>query len=140
MHQGVADSFLYLLDPGQDPSKQDDNTLNIFFGLDDSLGSCVKLPDDTTLTGAINSVSFAPAPGPHAVRITVTARLGKAAIPDKVLEDCDQSNGEHRPRIATVSRQYGFIFDGQKIVPARRNPPTKYGWAVAPSTSYRPAK
>jgi hypothetical protein len=60
MHQGVGDSFLYLLDPGQDPSKREDNTLDIFFGLDDSLESCTQLPDGTVQSGRIESVSFFP--------------------------------------------------------------------------------
>ncbi len=88
MHQGVGDWFLYLLDAGQDPSKREDNTLDIFFGVDDSLGGCTQLPDGAVVSGAIESVSFSPAKAPHAVRISVTARLGKAAIPAKILSDC----------------------------------------------------
>jgi hypothetical protein len=58
---GVADSFLHLLDPGQDPSKRKDNTLDIFFGVDDSLRGCKQLADGTVQRGAIESVSFSTA-------------------------------------------------------------------------------
>jgi hypothetical protein len=128
-----------LLDAGQDPSKRQEDTLDIFFGLDDSLGGCTELPDGTVLTGAIESVFFSPAKA-HTVRISVTARLGKAAIPAKIMNDCDQSNGKIRPAIATVPRRYEFLFDGRKVVPDAKNPPTKYAWAVAPLTSYSPVK
>jgi len=140
MHQGVGDSFLYLLDAGQDPSKREDNTLDIFFGLDDSLGSCTALPDGMVLSGAIDSVSFSPAKTPHSVRMTVTARLGKAAVPAEILYDCNQSNFTIRPAIVTVLRRYEFLFNGQKVVPDARNPPTEHAWAVAPQTSYRTQK
>lgn len=139
-HHGVADSFLYLLDAGQDPNARENDTLDIFFGLDDSLGSCVKLPDGGTVKGEIESVSFAPASTPDPLRITVTARLGKAVIPDEVLSICDQSNGTRQPIIATVSLRYEFTFNGRKIWPEPGNPPTEYGFAIAPTTSYRPAK
>jgi hypothetical protein len=139
MHQGVADSFLYLLDPGLDPTQQPD-TMDIFFGVDDSLGSCVKLPDGSTVKGEVESVSFSPASPPSATRITVTARLGKAIIPDRVLSICDQSNNTRPPAIATVSRRYQFLFNGKRIVPQRTNPPTAYGFAMPPTTSYRPWK
>jgi len=137
MHQGVGDSFLYLLDPGQDRSKRADNILDIFFGLDDSLGSCTQLPDGTVLRGAIESVAFSPASAPNTMRITVTARLGKAAIPARILDDCNQSNFTIRPTIVTVLRRYVFLFNGQKVEPDAKNPPTEHAWAVAPRTSYR---
>ena len=137
MHQGVGDFFLYLLDPGLDPTRQPD-TMDIFFGLDDSLGSCVTLPDGSTVKGEIESVSFSPASPPPATRITVTARLDKAVIPDQVLSICDQSNNTRPPTIATVSMRYQFLFNGKKIVPQRTNPPTAYGFAVPPTTTYRP--
>jgi hypothetical protein len=140
MHHGVADSFLYLLDAGQDPSTRENDTADIFFALDNSLGSCVKLPDGSTVKGEIESVSFAPASTPHPPRITVTARLGKAVIPDEVLSACDQSNNTRQPIVATVSLRYEFTFNGRKIVPEPGNPPTEYGFAVAPTTAYRPAK
>jgi hypothetical protein len=140
MHQGVGDSFLYLLDAGQDPSKRQDNTLDIFFGLDDSLETCTALPDGTVLNGAIESVGFSAASAQHSVRITVTARLGKAAIPAKILDACGQSNFKIRPAIVTVLRRYEFVFDGQKVVPDTKNPPTEHAWAVAPLTSYRTQK
>lgn len=140
MHQGVGDSFLYLLDPGQDPSKREDNTLAIFFGLDDSLESCTQLPDGTAQSGRIESVSFSAAGAPDTVRITVTARLGKAAIPARILYDCNQSDGKIRPAIVTVLRRYEFVFNGQTVVPDAKNPPTENAWAVAPRVSYRSGK
>jgi hypothetical protein len=140
MHHGVGDSFLYLLDASQDPSTRENDTLDVFFGLDDSLGSCVKLPDGDTVKGEIESVSFAPASTPRPLRITVNARLGKAVIPDEVLSICDQSNNTQPPTIATVSLRYEFIFNGRKIVPQPGNPATEYGFAVAPTTSYQPFK
>ena len=139
-HQGVYDSFLYLLDAGQDPNTRADDTLDVFFGLDDSLGSCLKLPDGTTVTGEIESISFSPASAAQALRISIAARLGKAAIPDQVLAACDQSNNTQPPTIATVSLRYNFIFNGRKMVPQPGNPPTQYGFAVAPTTAYRPWK
>ena len=140
MHQGVGDSFLYLLDPGQDPSRRADNTLDIFLGLDDSLGSCTQLPDGTVVAGAIESVALSPASAPNTMRITVTARLGKAAIPARILDDCNQSNFTVRPAIATVVRSYEFLFDGKTVVPDAKNPPTEHAWAIAPLTSYRAQK
>jgi hypothetical protein len=74
------------------------------------------------------------------VRITVTARLGKAAIPAKILYDCNQSDGKIRPAIVTVLRRYEFALNGQKVVPDAKNPPTEYAWAVAPRVSYRSGK
>jgi hypothetical protein len=140
MHQGVADSFLYLLDPGQDPGSRKDNSLDIFFDVTDSLGSCVMLPDDTTLSGKIESVSFTAASAPHAMRITVIARLGKAAVPTEILYACNQSNFKRRPIIATTLRRYQFLFDGKKVVPGHRNPPMHFAAADAPNTSYRASK
>ncbi len=139
MHQGVGDFFLYLLDAGQDPNKEEDNVAG-FFGLDDSLGGCTQLPDGTVVSGAIEAVTFSPARPSHSVRIIVTARLGKAVIPAKIMSDCDQSNGKIRPTIATVLRRYEFLFNGQKIVPAAKNPPTDNGEAIAPLMSYRVGK
>lgn len=43
MHRALR-SFLYLLDPGQDPRKREDNSLDIFLDVTDSLGSGVALP------------------------------------------------------------------------------------------------
>jgi hypothetical protein len=138
-HQGVGDSFLYLLDASRDPKTREDDTLDVFFGLDDSLGSCLKLPDGNTVKGEIESVSFAPASS-YPMRIIVTARLGKAAVPDDVLSACDQSNNARPPTIATVSLRYEFVLNGRKIVPEPGNPPSEYGFAVAPTTAYQPFK
>ena len=136
----MADSFLYLLDAGRDPNTQENDTLDVFFGLDDSLGSCVKLPDGNTVKGEIESVVFAPASTARPLRITVTARLGKAVIPDEVLGICDQSNNTRVPMVATVSLRYEFTFNGRKLVPEPGNPPTEYGFAVAATTAYQPMK
>jgi len=137
MHQGLGDSFLYLLDPGQDPDWKP-QTLDIFFGVDDTVGGCVKMPDATTVSGTIEQVTFVPAPKPPQVRISVKARVGKAVIPDAVLNAC-YTGIPATPAIATVSLRYNFIFTGQKIVAAPGNPPTKYNFAVAPLTAYHPA-
>lgn len=131
MHFGVADSFLYLVDPGLDPDRQPD-TWDVFFAVNDSLGGCVKMPDGTTVTGKIESVALVPAPQPPAVRITATARLGKAQIPDEVMSACDEGA---KPAIATVSRRYEFLFDGKKIQPDPKNPPID-----PPTTSYQAVK
>lgn len=141
MHQGVADSFLYLLDPGQDPREREDNGLDLFLDVTDSLGSCVALPDGTVLSGQIESVSFTPTSEPHAVRITVATRLGKAVIPEKIMFACDQSDRKLKPTVATVLRRYEFVFDGQKVVPGQGSPPMHNGVvADPPTTSYHPPK
>jgi hypothetical protein len=85
--------------------------------------------------GAIESVSFSTTTASHAVRITVIARLGQAAISAKIMNDCDQSNGKLRPTIATVIRRYNFLFNGRKVAPEATNPPNDQGWATAPRTS-----
>ena len=123
----------------RDPKTREDDTLDVFFGLDDSLGSCLKLPDGNTVKGEIESVSFVPASS-HTMRIIVTAPLGKAIIPDEVLSACDQSNNTQLPTLATVSLRYAFVIKGRRIVPQPGNPPTEYGFAVAPTTNYRPFK
>jgi hypothetical protein len=139
MHFGVGDWFLYLL--GRSGSKQgEDDTLDIFFGLDGSIGGCKQLPDGTAVSGVIESVSFSPASALRAVRIMVTARLGKIALPAKILDDFNQSDGKIRPTIATVLRRYEFLFNGRKVVPDAKNPPVEHAWAVAPRTSYRTGK
>jgi hypothetical protein len=139
MHQGAADWFLYLVDAGQDPAKRDDDALDIFFAVDDTLGGCVKFPDGTVEAGKIDSVSFAPASAEFATRITVTAHLGKAVVPDKALVACVFSQ-PGAPQIATRALQFRFTFGGQSIVPDPANPPMQYGTAVAPVTSYSVSK
>jgi hypothetical protein len=62
--------------------------------------------------GAIDQVSFVPVPKPPEVRITVTARLGKAVIPGKILEAC-YTGIPATPAIATISLRYRFVFDGR---------------------------
>jgi hypothetical protein len=140
IHQGFADSFLYLLDPGRDPGEQENNSLNVFLDVTDSLGACVALSDGTVLSGKIESVTFTPAGEAHAVRITVATRLGKAIIPEKIMFACDQSDRKRKPTVATVLRRYEFVFDGQKVVPVPGNPPVTSGAAEAPITSYQPPK
>jgi hypothetical protein len=137
VHFGVADSFLYLVDPGEDPSKRENDTLDTFFGLDDSLGACLKMPDGKVQTGEIESVSFGPVSASRTVRITVVARLGKALVPENAMSTCIEGP---KPLIATVSRCYQFTFNGKKIVPGLRDPSTKYGFAEAPTTSYQAVK
>ena len=137
MHQGFSDVFLYLLDPGRDPHDRDEDSLGVFLDVTDSLGSCVALSDGTVLKGEIESVSFAPAREPHAVRITVATRLGKAVIPEKIMTACDQSDRKTKVIVATIARRYEFLFDGQKIVPLPGNPALQSGvMAEAPTTSY----
>ena len=132
MHQGVADWFLYLMDVGTDREAA------YFLDVNDTLATCTRLPDGDATSGKIESVSFVPASAPSAVRIVVTARLGKAAIPDKLLENCAYREGALR--IATASRRYEFLFDGKTVVPSHRNPPTENTRAIAPRTSYHTAK
>ncbi len=134
MHQGVAEPFLYLLDPAQDPAASPDNALDIFFGLIDSLQSCTALADGTTQSGTIESVTITPP------KIAVTARLGKAAIAAKTLESCVASPVPTPPSLNTVLLRYHFLFTGQKITPAQTNPPADHAWAIAPTTSYSPRK
>ena len=93
------------------------------------------MPDGTTITGRIDSVSFDPAPAPPAVRVTVTAHAGKAVLTEKMLEACSYSL-PGAPQIATVALKYQFTFDGQKMAPDAANPPSEYSTAVAPVTSY----
>lgn len=136
MHQGFADLFLYILDPGQDPGSVNDDTPFMFFDVMDSLGACVALPDGTVHHGSIERVTFEPLPAGHRVRIQVTAQVGQASIPAKTMENCP-FGGPSRLQIRTMPRRYEFTFDGAKIVPARGNPPVENTWtAVAPVTSY----
>jgi hypothetical protein len=139
MHQGFADQFLYLTDAGRDPRKPGYDPLAMFFDVTDSIRSCAASPEGNALSGEIASVSFVPAPAPPGVRIVVTARLGQAGIPSKIMEKC-QPGGKGAPIIATVTRRYEFLFDGSKVVPGAGNPPIENTRAVAPKTSYRTAK
>jgi hypothetical protein len=137
MHQGIVDEFLYTMDPGEDPARQsDDGPLRLFLDVLDSLGSCAQLPDGTVRAGAIKSVSFTP-DASGGVRIVIDTRLGKAAVPDQVLEKCD--SGEKGPlEIETVPVRYEFRFDGRNIVPDPSNPlKDEFGGAAAPATTYR---
>lgn len=95
MHQGVGDSYLYLLDPGRDPATLDpldDTSRGVpFFAVDDSLGGCVTYPEGFVQSGSIDRVEFAALPAAHHVRIVVFARLGKAMVPDAVLQKACES-------------------------------------------------
>ena len=139
-HFDGPDWFLYLMDAGHPrwETLRDSFGREYFFDVTDTLATCAKLPDGDVLSGNIESVSFMPAPARHAVRILVTARLGKAAIPDKLMEICPVLQGALR--IATVRRRYEFLFDGQRVAPAPSNPPIENTNAVAPRTSYTAVK
>lgn len=140
MHQGFGDEFLYLLDPGRDPGTMDpQNDISrgdIFFDVGDSLHSCVRLPDGTVLSGAIERVEFVPLEEQRQVRIVVTARLGRAVVPNDIFRKACAPGVSTGLRLVTVLRRYGFVFDGQDIVPAADNPPLSNRSAVAPRTSY----
>ncbi len=131
MHQGFGDEFLYLLDPGNDASGGD-----IFFDVGDGLQSCVRLPDGTVLSGAIERVEFVPLELDRQVRIVATARLGRAVVPNDIFRKACAPGLPNGLRLTTVLRRYGFVFDGQEIVPAADNPPLSNRSAVAPRTSY----
>jgi len=144
MHQGFIDEFVYLLDPGRDPSTIDpmDDTArgDMFFDVGDSLRGCVELEDGSVLSGSIAGVTFTPLPEKHLVRIVVAARLGQAAVPKIVREKGCAAGLRRHLRIATVARRYEFVFDGAKITPAPNNPPMNYRSAIAPRTSYSTTK
>ena len=55
------------------------------------------------------AVSFSPARA-HAVRISLTARVGEAVIPAKILSDCYI---KPNPTVGTVLRRYEFLFSGR---------------------------
>jgi hypothetical protein len=139
MHQGVGDSYLYLLDPGRDPAALDpldDTSRGVsFFAVDDSLGGCVTYPKGFVQSGSIDRVEFAALPALHHVRIVVFARLGKAMVPDAVLQKACES-GIPDLKLATVLRRFEFIFNGSKIVPVAGGRLDQYRDAVAPRTSY----
>jgi hypothetical protein len=140
MHQGFGHEFLYLLDPGRDPrtmDPQDDTSRgDIFFDVGDSLRGCVRLPDGTVLGGAIERVEFVPLEEERQVRIVVTARLGRAVVPNDIFRKACAPGLPSGLRLATVLRRYEFVFDGQEIVPSADNPPLSNRSAVAPRTSY----
>ncbi len=133
MHQGFGDEFLCLLDPGNDTSRFD---IFFFFDVGDSLRGCVRLLDGTVLSGAIEQVEFAPLQEQRQVRIVVTARLGRAVVPNDIFRKTCAPGLSKGLRLATALRRYEFVFDGQDIVPAAGNPPLSHRSAVAPRTSY----
>src|SRR5580658_3354462 len=126
----MADWIGLLMDVGTHASRKMRETLTwaYFFGVTGTLAACFKLPDGDVDSGKIESVSFVSAPARHAVRIVVTARLGKAAIPDRIFGNCHVL--QDKLRIATVRRRYEFLFDGRRVVPSRTNPPTRYEAAI----------
>jgi hypothetical protein len=138
-HVGVADTYLYLLDAGRDPATVDPLTEDYrgqeFFAVDDSLGGCVTYPKGFVQSGAIDRVEFTDLAAAHHARIVVFARLGKAAVPEDVLQkNCGY--GQPGLKLATLPRRYEFIFDGVRVSPVRSNPPIHLMDAVAPRTSY----
>ena len=146
VHQGYEDAFLYVLDPGRDPRTMDplDDTSrgSVFFYVMDGLGALCVGPrnDDSSQHGTIARVDFQELPKGRQVRITVYASLGKADVPDEVIERaCRQTGFPTDLKIATLPRQYEFTFDGARVIPAQNNPPTKNRGAIAPQTSYQMA-
>jgi hypothetical protein len=137
MHQGFASEFLYLLDPGQKPGEQGIDPHGVFFNVPDSVGECQVDTHGMLVSGKIESVAFVPASPAPSVRIVATARLGKATIPPEILESLESCG---RARLATVSRKYEFLFDGNRVVPSQANPPMAGFEALAPETSYSVAK
>jgi hypothetical protein len=137
-NQGIFYSSLFLRDvrktpPAVDPLDGSGNPDVMFFAVMDTAGSCMQFSDGTTQSASIGRVEFENMPAKDHVRIVVFARLGAAMIPAKVLEQgCERGA---KPKIATVPRRYGFVFDGAKILPDPHNPPT-----AAPRTSYSSAK
>ncbi|MGO9242874.1 MAG: hypothetical protein ACLQBJ_18895 [Bryobacteraceae bacterium] len=140
MHQGFGDEFLYLLDPGRDPrtlnSQNDTSRGDIFFDVGDSLQGCVRLADGTVLSGAMERVEFVPLEQDRQVRIVVTARLGRAVVPNDIFRKACAPGLSKGLRLATVLRRYSFVFDGQDVVSDADNPPLSNRAAVAPRTSY----
>jgi hypothetical protein len=140
---GHAASYIFLLDPGVDVAEtQSSQDFRVgggicSFAVEDTTEE--SGPNTTVESGAIERVDFTNLALPHQVRITVSARLGKATIPHEIAEKISQGSGPEL-QIATVLRRYEFLFDGEKIRPARNNPPMDGLTAVAPQTSYSIAK
>ncbi len=128
-HQGVADTYLSLLDF---TSEADDNQIPIFFGLDDSGCNPVgNLPPATVITGTIETVAITPA------LVTVTAKLGTAVLTDAQLNTCNLSIGNGADVLLAkwvhaTQRTYRFIFNGATLTPDPANPPTRAAWALPP--------
>lgn len=143
MHQGVGDSYLYLLDAGRDPATVDplDDTSRgeTFFAVDDSLGGCVTYPKGFVQSAEIERVEFVPMPTKYHMRLIVFARLGKAMVPDAVFQKACEP-GIPALKLATALRRYEFIFNGSKIVPVPGGRLDQYGNAIAPRTSYSVGK
>jgi hypothetical protein len=125
--QGVHDPSLFVLDPGA-PLESGQTG---FIGVEDTTWTCGDFQNGIIRSGMIERVEFAALPAKYHSRIVVTARLGKASIPEKT-KSC---NPRLNVAVATVPRRYEFTFDGVKVLPDPKNPPT-----AAPSTSYSIAK
>ncbi len=83
----------------------------------------MPLDDGTTQSGAIEQVEFTNMAAPFRVHIVVSARLGAAMIPQKVLDE--RCSGQIPGlKIATVLLRYGFTFDGENVVADPNNPST----------------
>ena len=135
-HQGVGDSFLYLLDPRV--SNVEGQGLNIFFMVLDSLGGCTIMQNGQVQSGKIERVVFAPTPDTKSVTIIVDAQLGQAAFPKGSLSDCEERKKVEenllQPKIRTELRRYKFKFDGESVKSLAGNPPVHGFEAVPPQT------
>lgn len=133
-HQGVADSFLYLLDFTH-RSKAEDG-LAIFFMTLDSVGACaiVSEPQEGLVAGTIERVSFAPAG-----RIIVETSGGSitSAEFEPIRKHCLAGEPTPNPlglRLAMTPRTYTFFFNGTSVTPAPGNPPMLGVEAIAPES------
>jgi hypothetical protein len=134
--QGIVVAFLYLLDPGLDltksesPDHSSQATHPTFFAVEDNKGTGAT-PVQSGTIARVEFVNLAR----HKVRIVVSAVLGQATVPPEVIERAESALGPS-PQVATVSRRYEFVFDGEKVLPGQTNPPMEGVVAVAPRTSY----
>jgi hypothetical protein len=144
-HTGIANQFLYLLDPRA--SDLSARGLDIFFSVSDSLSSCTSMLQDSQRVvegGKIDQVNFAYTAGADGVTIIVDAELGQAILSEATLESCNLhlKPGEEwlRPRLRTVRERFLFFFDGKIVTPSPGNPPTKppQAQAILPQTFTSP--
>ncbi len=68
----------------------------------------MKYPGGAYQTGVIESVSFVPLPTPPSVRIQISARVGKAAIPDKIMRGVNRG-------LSSSSRRTGHFLSANEI-------------------------
>jgi hypothetical protein len=140
--QGDEFSSVCIHDPGADLIKTDtldtqfargfalDNRGECFFGVEDTTGAMGK----SVQRGFIQRVEFAGIASGHQTRIIVIARLGRANVPEELVEKGASGTGPN-PTIATLPRRYEFVFDGARVAAAPNNPPV-----AAPLTSYSVGK